>query len=109
MCGDNIVFNAKGKVNVIQLLKRKYGPLCSFFLFRYAFASLCYSYPILTPPKNYLTAKCGSKKLATYRGGQGPIVIPVKEAGMTFFTSGTAYTAVGLKISQERSRTKHKS
>lgn len=53
-CGDNLVFNAKGKVDVIQLK----------------------------------IPKCYAKKLATYPGRQGPIVIPVMDAGTTFFTSG---------------------
>jgi hypothetical protein len=68
-----------------------------------------YSDPLLTDPhpQNYLAAKCYAKKLAMYPGGQGPIVIPVMEAGMTFFTSGTAYTAVGFWRGKERSRTKH--
>jgi hypothetical protein len=39
-CGDNLVFNAKGKVDVIQLKIRKSGPLCSVLLFLDAVANV---------------------------------------------------------------------
>jgi hypothetical protein len=38
VCGDNIVFSAKGSVNVIQLKKRKFGPLSSITKVRDAFS-----------------------------------------------------------------------